>query len=79
MEDAALSILQVWKDSPPIAYRNMKGTVVCFPIGLVVQALYEHSTIDAQIGEAALAVQIENLDSVVDVARSRRIEGSDDG
>lgn len=33
-----------------------------FSLRLIGQTLNEHSTLDAQIGKAALATQIENLD-----------------
>ena len=66
-EDASFTIFYIWKYPLTITYRNMKRAVSLFSLRLIGQALNEHSTVDAQIGKAALAAQIKNLDPVGNV------------
>ena len=71
--------LYVWKDSLTVTNRNIKRAVVSFSLRIVAQALNEHSTMDAEIGQAAFVIQIENLDSVFDVDGDCGFETSRDG
>ena len=67
-EDCVLSHFpHIWKYSPTITFRNMKRAVSLSWLRLIGQTLNEHSTVDAQIGKAASAAQIKNLDPVDNV------------